>query len=239
MADEKDTELKLVDGKLVEVDKTTGEPVVKPVVDGPVVGPAVVTTLSGNSESNPVGVVGPLEGKDNADKSPEEILRDAKESQVSTVGGRVPDSRKDQLESIKEDMKSEDEKAKEAEDRKDEKDADQLLRKIETEGRAAADRDMPAARNLPHTGPNEPNDADKTAVREDGTVTTVNHPELTATYLHGTKVLITDAQRQQYEDMLKAMNDAAGDTAPSDIPLNDPYWQKKQELDAFVARLKR
>jgi hypothetical protein len=214
---------KLVDGQLVDVDDNGN--VIPPVNDGPAVGPAATVTPSSNSASNPVGNIGPLEGKNNDGVSGDQVLHEAKEAMVNTPG-RVSEANKDLEDSVKADLK---------ENPVDPK----VERKIEGEGRAAADRDLPEARNLPHPGPNEPENADTSAVREDGTVTTQHHPELTATYLHGTRVLISDEQRAKYHQMIKELFDLHGDAGVGDIPLGDPYWAKKAELDAFVARLKR
>lgn len=219
----------LRDGVLVDDDVPTkeGDVLAKSPVDGPAIGSSVIPTALPNSASNPVGVIGPLEGgKDNV--SADQALKESHGALINSPG-RISEANKELRDKLRAEFK----------DETDEEIDRRVLRKIESEGRAAADRDLPEARNLPHPGPNEPLNADRNVIREDGTVTTLHKPELTATYLHGSRVLISDEERAKYDQLLKEMNDLMGDTAPGDIPLGDPYYTKKAELDAFVARLKR
>lgn len=205
--------MKVIDGKLVEVDAQ----------GNPVVAPGVITDE--NSLKTPE--VGPLSGTKN-DVSVSTIVKDSQNA-LTESPGRLSDANKELRNKLREEFKDD------TEEQIDEK----LLRKIETEGRAAADRDSEAARALPHTGVNQPETADSSVMREDGTVTTEQHPEFTAHYLNGTRVLVTDEQKAKYDEMLAEINRLMGDVSPGDIPLGDPYYIKKAELDAFVARLKR
>lgn len=220
------THKELRDGKLVDVDDSGN--VVNPPVDGPAQGEGVTQVPLANSTSNPVGVVGPLEGGKGNDVPVSEVLTDAENAMVNTPG-RVADHNKARFDEIKKDLEAQGKTVVDSD----------ILRQIETEGRAAADRDNEEARKLPHDGPNQPENAASTVVREDGTVTTKDKPNMTATYLHGTRVLITDEQRAEYDAKIKELSDLQGEMGTADIPLGDPYWSKKQELDAFVARLKR
>jgi len=64
-------------------------------------------------------------------------------------------------------------------------------------------------------------------------------PEKTRHQLHGSNFLVTVEQRAKYNSLLKEVNDAVDDRVLADIPLNDLYYAKKQQLDDFVATLSR
>lgn len=78
-----------------------------------------------------------------------------------------------------------------------------------------------------------------TVQREDGTITSQDHPDETAHYVAGTRVMLRDSDKQKYDALLKEMNELQDNRGISDIAVDDPYWNKKKELDAFAARMKR
>lgn len=84
----------------------------------------------------------------------------------------------------------------------------------------------------------EPKDPSRTIQRPDGTITTADRPQDTAHYIHGSRVMITDEQKEKFDLMNADLNASADNRNLSDIPLADDYWKKKTELDAFVATLK-
>lgn len=118
---------------------------------------------------------------------------------------------------------------------------DRIKEKLEDKSPASVKADLSVELGNPGAErfPRAENTGNKTVQREDGTLTTTDNPDMTVHYLHGTRVLITDEQKEHYDSLLKEVNDLAGNTAIGDIPTSDPYWEKKKELDAYVARLKR
>lgn len=82
-------------------------------------------------------------------------------------------------------------------------------------------------------------DPSRTIQREDGTFTTADRPDETAHMIHGARVMLTDEDFQKYKELTEAVSEAQGKQGVSDIPLSDPYWERKRELDAFVSKMKR
>lgn len=56
-------------------------------------------------------------------------------------------------------------------------------------------------------------------------------------YVAGRKVLITTEQKERYDQLLKETSDALKGRGTDNVALNDPYWAKKGELEAFAAGL--
>lgn len=82
-------------------------------------------------------------------------------------------------------------------------------------------------------------EAGGTVQRQDGTITSVDHPDETAHYISGQRVMLRESDKQKYDDLLAQMNELQDNRGVSDIAVDDPYWNKKKELDAVVARMKR
>lgn len=82
-------------------------------------------------------------------------------------------------------------------------------------------------------------DPSRTVQRPDGTITTADRPNETAHYIHGSRMMLNDEQKAKLDALTKDMNDSADGLTVGDIPLDNAYWQKKKELDAYVAKLKR
>jgi hypothetical protein len=82
-------------------------------------------------------------------------------------------------------------------------------------------------------------DPSRTIQREDGTITTADRPQETAHYIHGSRVMITAEQKSKVDALTNEINELQDGRGIGDIPVSDVYWEKRKELDAFVARLKR
>lgn len=119
------------------------------------------------------------------------------------------------------------------------KNQEQLKDKLTGEGEAAAARDLSSTLRAEGNAPPNNDNPDTSLERPDGTVTSRLHPELTAHYVSGTRVLMTDEEAAKYKDLVDGLAALQGNLALSDIPTYDPYYEKKKELDAFTARLKR
>lgn len=75
--------------------------------------------------------------------------------------------------------------------------------------------------------------------RKDGTVTSTDMPDRTATYVGGTRVMLTKAEKDEFVRLNDEMNKMQNGRGISDIPVADAYWAKKQEVDQFITNLRR
>ena len=64
-------------------------------------------------------------------------------------------------------------------------------------------------------------------------------PKYTEHYLSGVRVLITTEQKEKYDSLLSELTTLHDNRGVADIPVSDPYYAKKAELDAFVGGLRR
>lgn len=154
----------------------------------------------------------PVEGKDNTGNV-DKLVRESQEAMVSEVG-KVPDSNKALRDRIKEKL----------EDKSPESAKADISQELANPGAERLRGDIAGNRTIQ---------------REDGTITTERHPDHTAHYIHGTRVLITDEQKAKVDEMTNRLTELEDGRAIGDIPVFDPYWDHKKELDAYVARLKR
>lgn len=141
--------------------------------------------------------------------------REAKESLTQTSGGALPDSVQGLKESIE--------------------------KKLEDKSPEGVKADISGELGHPPVGGGDATllNPSRTVQREDGTITTADRPDETAHYIAGNRVMITDAQKEQYDALNAEVNGLQDGRALGDIPVSDRYHEKKKELDAFVANLKR
>lgn len=79
----------------------------------------------------------------------------------------------------------------------------------------------------------------RTVQREDGTITTADRPDLTAHYVHGSRMMLRQEDVDKLNALTAELNKLQDGRGISDIPISDLYWEKKRELDGFVATLRR
>lgn len=61
--------------------------------------------------------------------------------------------------------------------------------------------------------------------------------ERVKTYIHGTDFSLTQAELDEYKKLNAELTSLLEGKTLGDIPLSDPYYSKKAELDVFVSRL--
>jgi len=79
----------------------------------------------------------------------------------------------------------------------------------------------------------------RTIQRPDGTITTADRQDETAHYIHGNRVMLRAGEKENIDALTADLNKMQDGRGISDIPVSDPFWEKKKELDAVVANLRR
>jgi hypothetical protein len=145
----------------------------------------------------------------------DEAAREGKDALTQTTGGKLTDGNKTLAKSILGENVVEDKNAE------------------------AVKADLSSALANRGVRPAQPVEPGASIQREDGTLTVQGKEDHTVHYVHGVRVLITDEERDKVLALTEELNNLQDGRGISDIPTSDVYWEKKKELDAYVARLKR
>lgn len=53
-------------------------------------------------------------------------------------------------------------------------------------------------------------------------------------YICGAKKVVSDEQKQRYYKLVEELNKLSNSRTADQVPPDDPYYKKKEELDKFV-----